>query len=227
VIGLVRILVQAAPVYASAVLLALFGASEYFRSWLNFYKGGKLSFLEFISLRLLGYYVTAINNGALLVERIEPTGAPFFTMRFLFRFPVLSGIMGMLYPYRSFASDTDPYLTILDVGANVEFNNGDGYLLPILDYGVFGALLYWLMAGLLCGWLYRQFCRKHTLGLFVYPVAFIGITEMPRVIYWGEGRTIPALFFLSLLSYVCTRYRERAQDLKWVQMERTAETIRV
>ncbi len=213
-VGLFRLAVLAAPAYAGGVLLAVFAATEYFRSWLNFYAGGKLNFFQFVSLRLLGYYVTAINNGALLLQRIEPTGAPFFTGHFLWRFPLTSGIMGAMYPDLPFANGDDPYMTILGVGANPEFNNGDGYLMPVLDYGILGALLYWLVMGLVCGWLYRLYCRKHPLGLFVYPVVFVGIAEMPRIIYWAEGRAIPAFVVLSLLSYICVRSRSRAQELK-------------
>ena len=213
-VGLIRLLVLAAPVYAGGLLLGLFAASEYFRSWLNYYAGGKLSFVEFVSLRLLGYYVTAINNGALLIQRIDPTGAPFFTAHFLWRFPVLSNIVKSIYPDIPFGLGDDPYMTIIGVSANPEFNNGDGYLLPIVDFGLPGALLYWLMMGLACGWLYRLFCRKHPLGLTLYPLLFIGIAEMPRVIYFGEGRVIPGYVVLALVSYLCVRSRALSNELQ-------------
>ena len=224
VVGLVRVLVLAAPVYAGGLLLGLFAASEYFRSWLNFYVGGRLSFFEFVSLRLLGYYVTAINNGALLLQRIEPTGAPFFTAHFLWRFPVLSSIVKSLYPDLPFGNEDDPYMTILGVSANPEFNNGDGYLLPIVDFGLPGALLYWLMMGLACGWLYRLFCRKHPLGLTLYPLLFIGIAEMPRVIYFGEGRVIPAYVVLAFVSYLCVRSRAAAGELEMNRLRTLGES---
>lgn len=213
-VGLVRLLVAAAPVYAGGLLLGVFAASEYFRSWLSYYKGGNLSFFQFVSLRLLGYYVTAINNGALLLQRIEPTGAPFFTAHFLWRFPLLSNVVTSLYPDLPFGSEDDPYMTILGVGSNPEFNNGDGYLLPVADFGVAGALAYWLGMGLLCGWLYRMFCNKHPLGLMLYPVLFIGVAEMPRVIYFGEGRVIPAYAVLAAAAYLCARRRSLAARLR-------------
>lgn len=220
VIGTLRLLVITGPVYAGGALLAMFGASEYFRSWLNFYAGhSNLTFPQFASLRLLGYYVTAINNGALLVQRFEPTGAPFFTAHFLWRFPILSSIVTTLYPQLPFSNVDDPYTTILGVGANAEFNNGDGYLLPIIDFGFFGAMLYWFTMGLICGWLYRMFCRKHPLGLFIYPLVFIGVTEMPRVIYWGEGRVVPAFIALGLIAYYCTSFRARAQQLSALKLQ--------
>jgi len=71
---------RAAPALGYSALLVVFGISEYFRSWVNFYADRDMSFWGFVSNRLLGYYVTALNNGALLAQRIDPTGAPFFTM---------------------------------------------------------------------------------------------------------------------------------------------------
>lgn len=219
IVGTLRLIVLTIPIYASGVLLALFAASEYLRSWLNFYAGRNLTFFQFVSLRLLGYYVTAINNGALLTSRFEPTGAPFFTFHFMWRFPVISSIVQSLYPQLPFGNDDDPYTTILGVGANPEFNNGDGYLIPIIDFGLFGALLYWFIMGVICGWMYRMFCRKHPFGLFMYPLVFIGISEMPRVIYWGEGRVFPAFAALALISLYCTRFRARAQQFHAVELQ--------
>jgi hypothetical protein len=206
--------VLALPTYAGAALLGVFAASEYFRSWISYYAGGKQSFLEFVTLRLLGYYVTAINNGALLLDRFDPTGAPYFTWYFLWRFPVLSSMVDYLYPNLPFGHEDAAYTTVLGSGANEEFNNCSGYLLPVLDYGFWGALLYWLMMGLLCGWVYRLFCRKHPAGLTLYPMLFIGVAEMPRIIYFGEGRAIPGYVALALITYVCVRHRARLQELR-------------
>ncbi|HLJ49458.1 MAG TPA: hypothetical protein VKU01_25770 [Bryobacteraceae bacterium] len=213
-------LLRIAPVLGSVGLIGVFGASEYFRSWINYYAGGDLSFWQFVSLRLLGYYVTALNNGALLIQRIDPTGAPFFTLHLLWRFPILNSIADTLWPSLALTSDeTDPYMRYLSVEANPEFNNGGGYLLPIIDFGFAGALLYWLLAGLACGVLYRMFQQKQLAGLLLYPITFTGIIELSRVIYWAEGRVFVPLVLLCAFIFCCTSYVRRHQSaerqLQW------------
>lgn len=201
--------VRMAPVVGAVALVGLFAVSEYFRSWLNFYSGGDIGFWTFVTMRLLGYYVTALNNGALLVEQLEPTGLPYFTMQFLWRFPVTGGILKDVYPTMPHLSESSsPVESVLTVGANFEFNNPDGYLVPMLDFGVVGALVYWLIAGLACGFLYRSFCRKQVLGLLVYPLVFTGIVEMPRILYWGSGRVVPAFAVLGVVAYCCIKWRQ-------------------
>jgi hypothetical protein len=203
-------LLRAVPALGYAGLVVVFGASEYFRSWINYYAGGDMSFWQFVSSRLLGYYVTALNNGALLIQRIDPTGAPFFTFHLLWRFPILSGIADMLYPNLAIAAnETDPYMRYLQVDANPEFNNGGGFLLPTLDFGFAAALLYWALAGIACGFLYRQFQQKRIAGLLFYPIVFVGAIELTRIIYWAEGRVFLPLCVLATVAFVCRSYARR------------------
>jgi hypothetical protein len=213
-------LLCAAPALGYVGLIGIFGASEYFRSWVNYYAGGDLGFWQFVSLRLLGYYVTALNNGALLVQRIDPTGIPFCTLHLAWRLPVLSSIVNAIYPNFALASqDIDPYMAYLTAEANPEFNNGGGFLLPMLDFGFMGALVYWLICGLVCGVLYRLFQQKRPLGLFVYPVAFVGAIELTRIIYWAEGRVLLPVAVLAVLALGCAwytrRYRIWEEDALW------------
>jgi len=209
-------LLRAAPAVGYSGLIVVFGASEYFRSWVNYYAGGDLSFWQFVSLRLLGYYVTALNNGALLIQRIDPTGAPFFTFHMLWRFPVLGGIMQMLYPNFALDSiDADPYMRILAAEANPEFNNGGGLLLPIIDYGFSGALLYWILAGIACGILYRLFQQQRTAGLVLYPLVFISVIELTRIIYWAEGRVFVPFCALIAYAIACAWYERRQEVMIW------------
>jgi hypothetical protein len=212
-------LLRAAPAIGYTGLLGVFGASEYFRSWVNYYAGGDLGFWQFVSLRLVGYYVTALNNGALLVQRIDPTGAPFCTLHLAWRLPLLSGIADALYPNLPMALQDGPYLIYLAREANPEFNNGGGFLLPTLDFGFTGALLYWLLCGLVCGVLYRLFQQKRPLGLMLYPVLFIGIIELTRIIYWAEGRMFLPVCVLAALALGCAyharRYRIWPENPAW------------
>ncbi len=193
---------QLVPVIGMAGLVGLFGASEYFRSWSTFYSGGGQSFWEFVSLRLVGYYATALNNGTLLISRLETIGGPFFTLHFLWRFPLLNTLAHAAYPNLQLDNvEVDPYMSILQREANPEFNNGGGLLLPVIDYGFVGALLFWLIAGLVCGAAYRQFQKKRPAGLLFYPLLFTGVVEMVRIMYWGEGRAVTTYFVLIPLAW--------------------------
>lgn len=204
------------PFAGAIALILVFAASEYFRSWSTFYSGSGMGFWEFVTLRLMGYYVTALNNGALLMERIDTIGGPFFTLHFLWRFPLLNSLAHALYPALTLDDvATDPYMRILEREANPEFNNGSGLLPPIIDYGFAGALLFWLVAGLICGLAYRSFQKNHIAGLLFYPILFTGVAEVARILYWGEGRVVTAYFILAPLAWVCTgvlRRRQMAQQ---------------
>ncbi len=220
--GRIRTGIRFLPALAGALFVPVFGVYEYFRSWSTYYAGGDMSFWEFASVRLLGYYTTALNNGALMVARIDPVGAPFATLHFLWRFPPFNSFMTALYPNLKLDNaDFDPYMQILSREANPEFNNSSGLFPPVVDFGIPGALLYWLAAGLLCGLLYRWFRDGKISGLFFYPLLFTGITETTRIQYWGEGRIVIAYVILLPVVWLCSvsmrRTRRAQQRIIWLQ----------
>jgi hypothetical protein len=195
-----RGLTQAAPVLGPVFLYVFFGAAEYFRSWSNFYANRESSFWTFIGLRLMGYYTTALNNGALLWKVRNPLslGLAPMTLEFVGRFPILSDVLRFIFPYL-FASVTTSdarYTALLATSANPELNNPSGIFGPLSDYGVMGGLLYWLLCGLVCGYLYKEFTRHTAAGVFLYPMLYISLIEATRVLYWAGGRFFPAMFLL-------------------------------
>ena len=195
--GPVRLLVQLAPLLGVTLLFIFFTGLEYFRSWTNYYAGRDLSLWEFGAMRLLGYYVTSFSNGAYLLERLETLHAPYFTLHFLWGFPLTGPAIKKVFPNPILeSSDKWFYFPFLESGANVEFNNADGMLFPLMDFGVAGGLLYWFAAGAVCGLVYHWFCRKELAGLLLYPILFLGLLEVPLALYWGEGRAFPALCLL-------------------------------
>ncbi|MDQ6707442.1 MAG: oligosaccharide repeat unit polymerase [Acidobacteriota bacterium] len=206
----VQRLIRFAPVIAPSALFCFFTISEYTRSWTSFYSTKSMNLVEFSAVRLLGYYVTALNNGAYLLERLNvPLGAPVFTFDFLYKFPFLNDLVQSVFPS---TLDSGAYISLLASGANPEFNNADGILLPIIDYGLAGGLLYWLLAGLVCGAVYQLFSRKHPVGLCLYPVLFVGILEIPRILFWSAGRIFPTwcLLIASCVIFVTSRPLETA-----------------
>ncbi|HZU29063.1 MAG TPA: hypothetical protein VFA04_26305 [Bryobacteraceae bacterium] len=196
-----RSLLPFAPVVACVGLLLVFAGFEYLRSWTSFYAGGDLGFWQFASLRLVGYYVTALNNGAVILHYVGTTSAPYFILRFLWKLPVISQALGGMFPNLPWDNDGDPYMTVLDLHANPEFNNGSGYFMPAVDVGLTGSLIYWLLAGIACGVFYRLYTRQHIAGLLFYPVLFVGVAEMPRILYWGEGRIFPVYVILAIIAW--------------------------
>ena len=51
---------------------------------------------------------------------------------------------------------------------------------PVVDFGILGGLLYWGFMGLVLGYLYSLYLCKHPLGMCIYPVFYLALTEVPR-----------------------------------------------
>ncbi len=191
-----RFLIRFAPLLGGVSLYLFFGAAEYFRSWNSFYAARESSFWSFIGLRLMGYYATALNNGALLWRAASPLPIhePFSTLSFLWHFPILKNIVPVFLP--SLTIDDSRYVDLLTTAANPEFNNPSGIFPPLADFNVAGGLLYWLICGIAIGFLYAEFKKRSTTGIFLYPAFFIGLIEASRVLYWADGRFVPSSFLL-------------------------------
>jgi hypothetical protein len=110
----------------------------------------------------------------------------------------LSDVLAYLFPYvfSSAAASDARYSALLAASANPELNNASGIFLPIVDFGLMGGLLYWLLCGLICGYLYKEFTLRTAAGVFLYPMLFIGLIEATRVLYWAGGRFFPPMFLL-------------------------------
>jgi hypothetical protein len=198
---LLRLLTRFAPIIAGMFLYCFFGVAEYFRSWLDAYARSESSFWGFVTVRLMGYYTIALNNGALLwkVNEPVPLQLPPITLDFVWHFPIIKDVLPVLFPsLRAYAGDVADarYLDFLSANANRELNNPSGVFSPLIDYGLTGGLLYWLLCGLICGYLYKEFRSRSVAGIFLYPALYISLIEAARVVYWAEGRFFPAIFLL-------------------------------
>ena len=204
-----RASIKAAPIAGVALLFVIFAAFEYFRSWASFYSDDGIPFWEFAASRLIGYYVTAFNNGAYLFDRLSaPMGVPYFTAEFIWRFPFLRDLTESVWPTFQLSRN---YFDLLQSGANAEFNNGGGLFGPLVDFGPMGAVLYWLVTGVVCGAIYRGFKRGSAWGLCLYPVLYLGILDVPRGLYWAGGRAVPQICFLALSGFLLAIQQRRAK----------------
>jgi oligosaccharide repeat unit polymerase len=209
-------LVQAAPLFGPILLFFFFAGAEYFRSWTTFYSQRESSFWGFISLRLMGYYTTALNNGAMLWRVSKPLsyGLEPSTLDFLWRFPGANQLLPSVLPYFGVSAQVSDYRydALLQAAANPELTNPSGVFGPIVDYGVAGGLLYWFLCGLLCGYLYKQLRLHKPAGMFIYPLLYVGLVEAARILYWAEGRLFPAMFLLVVsVLFILSNRRTRTQ----------------
>lgn len=188
-----------APFFAVAGLVAFFSIFEYFRSWLAYYQFRYDSFAIFIMARLSGYYVTALDNGAGLVRDWAPVGGPLSTADWLWRFPLE---IGQTWLADAIGLARFDHASWLYWNASPEFNNSSGIFMPFVDYGAAGGLVFWLLFGMLTGLIYRGFVRGGFAGLLIYPSWFVGMLEMPRILYLCEARYFPVVIICLLLIFL-------------------------
>lgn len=184
-----------APALALPLLLVIFGAFEYSRSWVFYRTRTTLSFPQFVVNRLAGYYATSYNNGALqLAHNNTGSRLPYSSIEALWTAPGVAQFQ--LYHRLTGQNGPDLLNTVLAQYGNPEFNNPGGLAVPLLDFGPLGGLVFFLVAGVFIGLAYRGWRSGHPVGLLVYPVLFTGLLELPRYLYWTQGRVFPALVFL-------------------------------
>lgn len=207
-----RAVARALPVGGIALVVVVFGAFEYSRSW-NFYRAhGETSFVSFALSRLAGYYVTALNNGQIILDHLNWPGRwPYDTLEGFWDAPGISNVDlyqrlgGYPPPYNK--AGTAPYNDALAHFGNPEFNNPSGFVGSFIDYGWLGGLIWLLVVGVIAGLLYQQFCSARLPGLLLYPVFFIGLAEFPRYLYWVQGRAIYT--WIALLAIIVLLARGR------------------
>jgi len=93
---------------------------------------------------------------------------------------------------------------VLETQANPALNSVGGVAGPFIDYGDVGGTIYFFLVGLFLGHLYRLFAAGRLFGLLLYPVFFIGLLELPRYLYWAQGRSSPAFLVLFLIGLVAS-----------------------
>lgn len=199
----IRAAIRWAPVVLVPAAIGVFALFEFSRSW-QFYQsktGG--SFIDFAIDRFAGYYATAFNNGAIaLAHETVPGRLPLRTLEAFWSAPVVDQIN--LYDRLSPSGDGNFQELLVQYG-NPEFNNPCGVCDPFVDYGHFGGLVWFALAGILLGWMYRSFTGGATWAVLVYPVMVTGLLELPRYMYWTQGRVLPALVALLAVAWYATK----------------------
>jgi hypothetical protein len=179
------------PLFGIAGVFTLFSIGEYTRSW-PYYIDRYDNFLQFASLRLLGYISVASNTAAGVFDKFDPVGHPYLTATWFERLGFVSsddvGVMD-----RFFAAY-----------GNAEYNNPGGVMAAVIDFGMVGGMIYYLAAGAIIGWFYGRYRQCQPIGLLGYPLFFVGLAILTQLIYWGDPRFITGLAALAVtLTYMC------------------------
>jgi len=187
-----RVLVRLAPIILVPAVIVIFSLFEYSRSWVFYSKHSQGSFAEFATDRLAGYYTTAYNNGQLAMT-YDSGGSrlPYGSVEAVWTAPVLS----QLHTYETLTGTDEPatFEMLLAQHGNPEFNSPGGLAVPFVDYGPVGGLVFLFVAGSALGVTYRRCCEGSSWAVLIYPVVVTGLFELPRYLYWGQGRVAPAL----------------------------------
>jgi hypothetical protein len=199
------------PFFAVVGVYLLFTLTESSRSW-AFYKdqGGYSSVWAFTFARLIGYYVTALNNGSILYAALGRSTAPFSTFDWLFRFPVIGGQVGLHVKAGPDLNASD----ILSLEVNPEFNNPSAVFAYAFDWGEWGALGFLMLAGIFVFHAYHRFLQGRWFGLLLYPFVFTGITEIARVPYWTSSRAFPSWALLFFVLFGLRRSRRMVGSIR-------------
>ena len=209
---LIRRLIFLGPLLGGAFLYLYFTASESVRSW-GHYAGTGSSIWYFSWMRLGGYYITALNNGALMYKTSGTLPFPYTVFESFWKFPG----MNLVLPYGdTFSVDPYAYLDSLKAMANPEFNNPSGVFPYVLDFGRIGACAFFFLAGWVCSAIYAAFRRGGLVGLLCFPLVFISILEVSRIPYATSSRTLPSwvLLFLGCFLLKRTPRRRRLAELR-------------
>lgn len=194
----------AAPLFGIVALIVFFGVMEYFRSWLDFYSESGESFLDFILQRISSYYVTAVNNavGYLVESGDWPRWDGRYTLSGIYAMPGVGEAL-----ITEFALRPDTYPSFLSNYLDEELNNFSGLYFPIVDYGLIGGSLVLGVCAFLTGYSWRLFAARSIGGLLFYPIVYVGLTELLRILYLGNPRTVIPIALLTIIYFIGFRRR--------------------
>lgn len=201
---------RAAPAALLPAAVVLFGVFEHSRSWAFYQRTSSGGFLDFALARFAGYYATAYNNHQLLADHTTVVAqVPFGTLEGLWSAPGVAS--AGLYEALNGGPPAAVGVVLAQYG-NPEFNNPCGICTPLLDYGHIGGLVFIGVAGVVVGAAYWAFANAAPVGLLVYPPLFTGVLELPRYLYWTQGRLLPALTVLAVLGLLVARVAREPVD---------------
>jgi oligosaccharide repeat unit polymerase len=178
-------------------ILGIFAATELRRTYVYTHDFS----LSKVTARFLGYYVTSIDNGSVVIDRY-PAATPFANSgQMLWRFPIIENFRAEDLPAAGtvslryadiFGKDPDSFWrsAFAAQGLSDEYNvfTTPGFLAA--DFGWL-ALPVLLLLGIYSGALYTR-ARSSPFHRALYAVWLVGLLEFMRIIYFFDTRVLPA-----------------------------------
>jgi oligosaccharide repeat unit polymerase len=207
-----RVTVSRVTVYAVALLavvMTFFAVTELRRTYA--YTGDFSA--SRAATRFVGYYLTSVNNGMVVVDEYPAETPLYSTGEILWHFPVvgdlrlehLPGVGTISFRYDD-AFGIDPQSFWPQVfraeGLDYEFNvfSTPGFLAA--DFGWAGLVAIFVL-GLASGAIFRR-SQTSRLHLALYAVWVVGLFELMRIFYFADTRLLPA-YLVFLAAYLVVR----------------------
>lgn len=192
-------LIRLGPLVAAPIVWSVFAASEYMRSWVYYQNVVSVPFIEWVTTRMLGYYVTAYNNSALFSETAPGSSVPpYFSVPGFWNAPGVE----LVLPHPGFGGIAPEawWASSLKLFANPEFTNIGSFLVVQGELGTLGMIAYWLFMGIFLGMVYVSIRRGSLPMSLAYCTIYVGILELPRFIYWVQGRFFPIIIAICIVA---------------------------
>jgi len=169
-------------------IIAFFVINEAFRSFR--YKNVESIWMEGI-IRLLGYFLTALNNSILYISEYSFEMPTYHTFQMIWKFPLFDHLYYKVW--KTIIPNTP--VILYREGLNPEFNNINIIGTMVSDWGFLGAFLIINTIGIISGIIYRL-SSKSRFFLAIYSLWFVGLLEFMRISYFFDTRLFPAYLFL-------------------------------
>lgn len=201
-------MIRLAPFVAPPAVWALFAISEYTRSWVYYQTFTTQPFLEWVTVRMLGYYTTSFNNSALLYSYLPSDSAPYFSVDAFWNAP---GMGALFTPGAIGTVAADSWWSsTLQSAANYDFTNTGSFLVVFAEFGlVVGALLLFAL-GYTYGRMYRGGIQGSLPAIIGYGTLLVGLLELPRFNYITLGRCTPILLALFVIALTFPKRSSRS-----------------
>ena len=171
---------------------SIFSIGEYFRSWEIYRYRLNQNFFQFSFERLVGYYTTSINNGAIYYDyHYEITNIPIYTFNFIWNFPILGEYFTAIFENGS--SNLTVKELLLSSMDTDEFNNISPYLQIPAEVSIWGSFFIFGLVLFLISVIYNNIRSNSSWQIPLYSVLVVGLLEFPRIFWFGSGRAFPMI----------------------------------
>jgi hypothetical protein len=186
---------------AFSLYLAFFSATELIRSWVYYSTRTQVSVIQFSFERIVAYYSTALNNGALYIDVNKYVWSPFDLIQGTFDNTLASSSIAFLG-----GTGVDKFSNALVYRSNPEFNNVSGLLITNSSLGILGSWVFWIFISVLTVSVYNRAAAGSLIAFFAYPIFVVGVLEVVRIFYFGQTRIVPNLLALAVFYFYLGRF---------------------